>query len=269
MKRNNFLIKTMLVLIISISIISCDSDNNSLDSKLDVSELDFSVTQNPSYDNEVYLESRTPQTVPFWDYEVGVSNKAKDTVLIPFAGVYAVEYSAFAQGGYTSDVVDVSISENDPVYFSDPKWNLLTNGPLGKTWKVVGVYVGPQSDYNSNWWQPDISGDDYYEDTAMFDLNQGFNYEVDDLEGNITTGNYVFEINHDYDPDDGIGPFDYLTIVGGELPVQDWGGDGISVTTHRIASLTENQMILGQGAEFIPERNTEDWSWFTIYESVD
>ena len=269
MKSNKILIASFLILGTGLLVSSCEPDSYSLGETLDVNELDFSVTQNPDYDNQIYLKSNTPNAVPYWDYGVGISNKVMDTIIIPFAGDYKIAYSAFSQGGYTTSSADVTISENDPVFFADPKWDLLTNQEQGKTWRVVSVYLGPQSDHNGVWWQPDITGEDYYLDTVTLDLNQGFNYAVDDQNGNVETGNFVLQLNIDYNPgDDGIGPFDYLTIVGSGLPVQDFGGDGLG-TTYRISKLTEDQMILSQGAEFIPDRNTEDWSWFTVYERVN
>lgn len=269
MKSNKIIIASFLILGMVFLVSSCEPENHSLGNTLDVSELDFSVTQNPNYDNQIYLKSNTLNAIPYWDYGIGISNKEMDTIIIPFAGDYEIEYSAFSQGGYTKSIANVTISENDPVFFADPKWELLTNSELGKTWRVVGVYLGPQSDYNSKWWQPDISGNAYYHDTVTFDLNQGFNYAVDDQNGNVETGNFVLKLNIDYNPgSDGIGPFDYLTIVGSGLPVKDFGGDGIG-TTYRISKLTEDQMILSQGAEFIPDRNTEDWSWFAVYERVN
>lgn len=268
MKNIQIVIVSFLTLVVSLLSVSCEPDSHSLEKPLDESQLDFEVSQNPTYDNQIYLKSNTAKATAYWDYGIGISNKLMDTIIIPFAGTYKIEYSAFSQGGYTTKSANVTVSENDPVYFSDPKWELLTNQSQGKTWRVVGVYLGPQSDYNGIWWQPDISGNAYYHDTVTFDLNQGFNYAIDDQSGNIETGKFVLKLHTDYNPSDNIGAFDYLTIIGKGLPVKDFGGDGIG-TTYRIAKLTENQMILSQGAEFIPDRNTEDWSWFTVYERVN
>lgn len=269
MKSNKIIVVSFLILGMLFLVSSCEPDSHSLDDKLDVSALDFSVTQNPNYDNQVYLKSNTPNALPYWDYGIGISNKTIDTIIIPFAGTYKIEYSGFSQGGYTKSSADVTISENDPVFFADPKWDLLTNSELGKTWRLVGVYLGPQSDYNGKWYTPDISGNDYYHDTVTFNLNQGFNYAKDDQSGNIETGNFVLKLNIDYNPgDDGIGPFDYLTIVGSGMPVKDFGNNGIG-TTYRISKLTENEMILSQGAEFVPDQNTQDWTWFSVYEKVN
>ncbi len=268
MKNIQIVIVSFLILVVSLLSVSCEPDSHSLEKPLDESILDFEVSQNPTYDNQIYLKSKTAKATAYWDYGIGISNKLMDTIIIPFAGTYKIEYSAFSQGGYTTKSADVTVSENDPVYFADPKWELLTNQALGKTWRVVAVYVGPQSDYRANWWQPDISGNAYYHDTVTFDLNQGFNYAIDDQSGNIKTGKFVLKLNTDYNPNDNIGAFDYLTIIGEGLPVKDFGGDGIG-TTYRIAKLTEDQMILSQGAEFIPDRNDQDWSWFTVYERVN
>lgn len=247
---------------------SCEPDSHSLEKVLDESELDFKVSQNPTYDNQIYLKSNTANALPYWNFGIGISNKIADTIIIPFAGNYKIEYSAFSQGGYTTSSANVTISENDPVFFADPKWDLLTNQAEGKTWRVVGVYLGPQSDFNGVWWQPDIKGESYYHDTVTFNLNQGFNYVVDNKNGTIENGSFSLKLNIDYNPADNVGAFDYLTIIGKGLPVKDYGGDGIG-TTYRIAKLTENQMILSQGAEFVPAKNTEDWSWFTVYERVN
>jgi hypothetical protein len=266
--KSKIIIASFLILGMGFLVSSCEPDGHSLDDKLDVSALDFSVTQNPNYDNQVYLKSNTSNAVPYWDYAVGISNKTIDTVIIPFSGTYKIEYSAFSQGGYTKSSADVTVSENDPIFFADPKWDLLTNSEQGKTWRLVAVTLGPQSDYNSVWWQPDITGNDYYLDTVTFDLNQGFNYTIDDQSGNIETGSFKLQLDLDYIPDDGIGPFDYITIGGSGLPVRDFAGDGIGGTTYRIAKLTEDELIVGQGAEFLPG-NDGDWSWYTIYERVN
>lgn len=256
------LIKNLWTLaIVSLPLVfnACTPENSDLelDNLLKESELEFSVSQNPAYDNEVYLESRTPQAIPFWDYGIGISNKMQDTIILPFGGIHTIKYSAYGGGGATTTSVEVTVSANDPVFFSDPKWNLLTNADQGKSWKVAGVYVGPQSDYTQNWWQPDVSGDPYFDDIVIFDLNGGYHFQTDNQDGLITTGNFVLDIESNY-----------LRLVGGQMPVQDWGGDGISVTRYKIVALTEDMMILGQGAEFIPGRESEDWSWYTIYESV-
>lgn len=252
--RNGAIVSMLIVLS------ACTPKNSDLqlEEKLQENELIFSVSQNPAYDNEIYLESNTPQAIPFWDYGIGISNKLKDTVILPFGGTHTIEYSAYAGGGATTTSVEITVSENDPVFFSDPMWDLLTNGADGKTWKVAGVYVGPQSDFNQNWYQPDVSAEPFFDDLVTFDLDGGYHFRIDNQAGLVTSGSFVLDIENNY-----------LRIVGGEMPVQDYGGDGVSVTRYKIVQLTEDTLILGQGAELVPGRETEDWSWYTIYERVE
>lgn len=80
-------------------------------------QLDFSVTQNPAYDNQVTLESKTKDVIPFWDYGFGTSKLDKAVVIMPFAGDFYVKYSAYGTGGPKTDSVKVTISENDPLFF--------------------------------------------------------------------------------------------------------------------------------------------------------
>ncbi|HEX9828544.1 MAG TPA: hypothetical protein VGA80_18255, partial [Flavobacteriaceae bacterium] len=107
MKSNKIIIASFLILGIGFLVSSCEPDSHSLEETLDVSALNFSVTQNPNYDNQVYLKSNTLGALPYWDYGIGISNKTIDTIVIPFAGTHKIEYSAFSQGGYTTSSADV------------------------------------------------------------------------------------------------------------------------------------------------------------------
>ena len=46
--------------------------------------------------------------------------------------------------------ITVKVNKNDPTVFSDPRWALLTNGALGKTWIVNMVTQAPFAFAGSN-----------------------------------------------------------------------------------------------------------------------
>jgi hypothetical protein len=114
--------------------LSCTPDDPELGKPLSPSVLKYTVTQNPSYDNQVYLSSETEDVISFWNYDLGISNLAVDTVTIPFGGDFWVKYSGLGRAGAVTDSTLITISANDPSFFSAPEWNLLTNGAAGKTW---------------------------------------------------------------------------------------------------------------------------------------
>ena len=108
----------------------------------------FSVTQNTANTNEVILKNEDPAVIPYWKYvdgngnELGHSNKNEDKITFPFAGKYTVYYTAYTRGGAIDAApVTVNIAQNDDTYFSDERWNFLTNGVNGKTWAVSYTHL--------------------------------------------------------------------------------------------------------------------------------
>lgn len=177
------------------------------------SQLKFSVTQQQGYDNKVFLLSETPDVIPYWNFGVGTSTKVADTVDLPFAGTHTIKYSVSSAGGFvTGDSVNIQVSQNDPVYFADSIWNILTNGVAGKTW--VLDMTQPIGWYGPDWLKNNGSSDDWdYHPTYIgntwvmpdvnygqmtFDLNGDFNYSVtqNDITGaNPQTCKCGFSIN--------------------------------------------------------------------------
>ena len=121
-----------------------------------------------------------------------------------------------------------NVAQNSPAYFSDPRWNFLTNGPTGKTWTLD--LTSPLGFYGTTW--PDPKGSDtwtyipQYSDatwtmpsrdygTMTFDLNGGFHYSKTSLDalGAATTTSGTFT----------------LDLKGGTLSINGsdllWGGD--------------------------------------------
>lgn len=179
---------------------SCEpvEDRDSLPAvTLTPSTLKFSVTQNPSNTNEVILTNSDPSVISYWKYvdgngnELGHSNKSSDKIVFPFAGKYTVYYTAYARGGSVEAApVEVTVTNNDEEYFSDPKWGMLTNGVAGKTWvlNMVDPVGWAGLDYpaasGDNWnWFPDYASNSWVMPNKDWgemhlDLNGGYNTSV-------------------------------------------------------------------------------------------
>ncbi|MDR6568390.1 MULTISPECIES: hypothetical protein [Chitinophaga] len=200
-------------------------------------QLDFSVTQNPDYDNQVTLESKTKDVIPFWDYGFGTTKEAKAVVILPFAGDFFVKYSAYGAGGPKTDSVKVTVSENDPKFFSSKLYNLLTNGADGKTWvwavDVPGGYCfgnGPGNSDVPAWWTVGKAGlitQGVVDDEMTFDLNKNANYSITH-KGVTTKGSFTLDTLAQK-----------IKINGADI---SWGNN----VTYNIVKLNANELTLVQ-----------------------
>jgi hypothetical protein len=210
-----------------------------------ISESDFSVTQNPSSENEVILESYLNDAIPFWNYGMGISYKVKDTVIIPFAGNYWIKYYAYTKSGPAVDSVNVIIENNDPVYFSDPSWELISNTTNGKKWVMpdnppggwIWGCAGMDSPYPV-WWgmtkaetlaEPTLEAGD----TVYFDLNGGFNIRILHSDGSVNSGIWSWS------PASG-----KLTMNGVSMPLSARAGVEPS---YQVMKLTGDELCLWSG----------------------
>ena len=161
-------------------------------------QLNFTVVQNPTKNNEVKLTNLDSAVIPYWSYsdangEIGHYNTNEQIVFFPFAGTYTVNYTALTPGGSVyAKPVSVTVDQNDPTYFSEPEWNDLTNGEAGKTWVLdmanpIG-WAGLDYPYNTSggdyWnWFPDYGGNSWVMANKnwgemTFDLNGGYHVKV-------------------------------------------------------------------------------------------
>lgn len=202
MKKTKLLITSFLMLAVLLLVPACSPESYSLDSTIDKSDINFEVTQdlvaNPG-GNVIKLKNLTPDIIPYWSYTdskgnaLGHSNLNETSISLPFSGTYNISLTAFGQGGSESSTKTVTVAQNDTSLFSDPRWNLLTNGTQGKTWILYMAapleFIGkPATYYNiavsgHGWWPSlaDISwagleNKDWGEVT--FDLNGGYNVTV-------------------------------------------------------------------------------------------
>jgi len=268
MKSLKYLIITGLI---GGTLFSCDpaEDREELGEPLSPADLNYSVTQEVNYDNKVFLEHQTPGSIPYWEHAVGTSTRQRDTVIFPFGGTYEIKYTAFGNAGSVSDVTQITVSDNDPEFFSDPAWNLLTNGMEGKHWKLVRVTLGPATDYNSvwgdvSWWSPETYN---WNDTAHFDLNGGFNY-TRYHNGAATSSGFTFDTNEVLTNNVLADPGKSITIPSGnQMSVKDGSNEmaGPNKTRYRIFKLSADTLIVGQGSYYTASRTTENWSYYHWY----
>lgn len=226
-------------------------------------ELKFSVTQQSNYDNKVFLQNLTKETIPLWDYEFGTSTRQMDTVVLPFGRDYWIKFTAFGKGGSEIDSVRITVTENDEEYFSAPEWNYLTNGADGKTWKLdidadgnSKVFKGPvyfsgddigyeyaclKDGGNCWWWEADWPGNQWIGEkgdygSMTFNLKGGPYVTVEHKINAFGTQSGTFFL----DPD-----AKTLKLFGVKVLQNPWASNDIDDWSNaRIISLSENSMQL-------------------------
>ncbi|SKC42795.1 hypothetical protein [Ohtaekwangia koreensis] len=183
-------IKYLLLIGCTAIAFSCTPDDPELEGLLSPSDLKYTVTQDPANDHRIFLSSETDGVIPFWDYGLGITNLAIDTLYIPFGGDFWFKYSGLGRAGIVTDSTKISIAENDLTFFADPQWNLLTNGAAGKTWIFDPTnpisYYGPK--YTGG---PGGSGDEWLYDPGTCPSWSGFPCGTD-------WGEVTFDLNGRY-----------------------------------------------------------------------
>lgn len=205
-----------LFLLSLLTLSACDpiTDRAELSTDFQAEDLKYSVTQKKGQDNVVYLSSETPGVIVYWDYEIGTSNQEQDTISIPFAGDYTITYTAYPGGMPVADSTEITVSQNDPSYFSEPEWNYLTNGVAGKTWvlnmeRPVGWYGLDYGEGGSGDWvyHPSYEGNEWVMENKdwgqmTFNLDGDYNYSrtMYDKNGNPVTceGTFTMDLEAEF-----------------------------------------------------------------------
>jgi hypothetical protein len=232
---------------------------------IDPSQLQYSVTQDPDYDNKVFLESLSPEVTPLWNYVFGASNKLKDTVIIPFKGDFYIKYRGFGQGGSSIDSTMITVSQFDPTFFADPIWQKLTNGTKGYTWKLVAVKAGDSksttyNDWGDASWLSGVS----MGDSTRFDLDKSFNF-TRYTSGVPTKSSFVLDLNEVLTNAYLNTPGKALTI-NGKMPADDAAEMTASNKNRfRILKLSNDTLILGQGGYYTSTPGTNTFTYFFWY----
>lgn len=187
--------------------------------------------------NNVTLKNNAPEVISYWKTSFGSQfNKNTAQDYIPVKGKYTATVTAFCAGGTVTASKEFTIEESDPEYFSNPFWNLLTNGEAGKTWvwasdipggKVWGNggYIGSTS---PAWWTlgigdiPAQGGD--ASDEITFTLLDGIKFSVSSTLPTAVPGSGSGTFNMDLS-ETGITKYDNGT---------NWSYGKITFTNHTI-----------------------------------
>ena len=262
MKRNLiYVLSAMFLLMLIIS--ACTPEEFELGEPISKSELNYTITQDPTDPNMIILESLTPGLTPNWTTPMGRSNRVKDTVKLAFAGEYKFVYGVLSDGGFVQDdTVKFTITTTNLSYVDDPMWTMLTGGvDEEKTWLldldadgVSKYFAGPLyfaglsygygneciDDVDCWSWNPDWKGNSWLMPagdygTMTFSLKGNARIHADHkMLGRVENGTY------------------FLDAKGKKLsmtdasPLHDAGRDGQVVNWGdlQIISMTENTMQL-------------------------
>jgi hypothetical protein len=248
-------------------VLSCSPDEApGLDPLMNPADLSYTVSQDPNYQNKVFLKSMTPGVISFWDYGLGTTNSAVDTVILPFRGDYWIKYRAFGQGGSVVDSTMITVPELDANYFSDPAWEKLTNGEFGKTWKLVAVKAGDAKSQTYNDWGDASWVTADFGDSAHFNLDKAFNF-VRYTDGVPTKSSFGLDTNEVLADAYLNTPGKALIINGGnKMPANDPSNEMLANLKNRfrIFKLSNDTLILGQGAYYTssPSGSWTYWHWY-------
>lgn len=281
--------KRILYTIISalVLFVACDPIEVRNDAGPVLSESELESYMNVSVNGNVVTCSNTaPGVISFWKTNFGQqSNKNTTDFYIPLANNYTATLTAFCAGGPVTVTKDFTIEQNDPAYFSDPFWNLLTNDTQGKSWvwasDIPGGKVWGNGGYlgslKPEWWT--LSVDDLPDqggsatDEITFDLNGGLNFEVTGASGDSPV------------PGNGSGTFNMALGESNQVMSADgstvWSYGKITFTNHTIPlgfepnsagrplhyefdimKLTNDELQLA-----FPEPGAEAWgtAWFYMF----
>jgi len=143
--------------------------------------------------NKIVMINNTQGVGTSWDYIIGRSTRANDTILLPFMGTQTITFTGLSAGGPVVTKRDVVIDKID--FPLDEMWSLLCgNGSDGKTWVWAtgnpypnwagepGLFGnGSDEDEIPAWWivtANDMNDWECLYDEMTFDLNGGANYTL-------------------------------------------------------------------------------------------
>ncbi|WP_300701409.1 hypothetical protein [Bacteroides sp.] len=253
-----------LSILMSLLLAACNTieDRDNGGRLLTENELQFDMIQTPVGSNTVILENKTKGVIPYFDWGTGYSNKQKTEAYFPFAGEYTLTFTAYCDGGAVSTTRTFNVAQNDPAYFENPAWGLLSGNNKGKTW-VFATDI-PKSSYEGRIWgnggyKRMPQGPDWWGRTAAdahedkidlnaemyFDLEGAANFKVT-YNGTTTNGIYDLKLDEQVKNDDGsLWSIGSLQLSSATIP------HGISVnegnkTIYKfdICILTEDELVL-------------------------
>ena len=145
--------------------------------------LAYTVTQDSSDPNTIYLKNLMTGYTPLWEHPQGRSQKNEITLKIAFKGTYTIKFGVETAGGYVyGEPYTLELTTDNLSYVDDPMWNTLTGGNgQSKTWKLdvaadgCKYYAGPLYFYGTDDWYGNVNGGqeatDYNGDGAVDSWN--------------------------------------------------------------------------------------------------
>lgn len=126
----------------------------------------YSVTQDPTDPNTVYLKNLMAGYTPLWEHPQGRSQKDEITLKIAFKGEYTIKFGVETAGGYVyGEPYVLNLTTDNLSYVDDPMWNTLTGGKgQSKTWKLdvsadgCKYFAGPLYFYGTDDWYGNVNG---------------------------------------------------------------------------------------------------------------
>lgn len=216
--------------------------------------LSYSVSKTTSPDYHLIVNQKSI-AVPHWTVYFGgkllaSSDLVYDTIAVPFKGDYKVVLTSyFHDGFYLKDSTTITVNTNNPGYFTDARWNYLTNGATGKTWTLnmtapLGFYGTTYPTGTDNWnYLPDLASNSWvmtnrYYGTMSFNLDGGFNYSKTSVDANgnstTTTGAFLLDLSTGT-----------INLVGAELLVGDYGSAANSLSKNlKVYKIAKDSLII-------------------------
>lgn len=184
---------TFLATFMLMSCLSPIEGDETLGSAFPEKDLDIDVHTITPGSNKIVMINNTKGVGTFWDYIIGKSTRANDTILIPFLGTQTITFTGLSGGEPVVTTRDVEVERID--FPLDEMWSLLAgDDPAGKTWVwatgnpypnwagVPGLF-GNGGDYDDipAWWV--VSAEEMNTwgclyDEMTFDLNKGANFTL-------------------------------------------------------------------------------------------
>ena len=133
--KNKFKIVYPLLGIILL-FLACTPNKYQLGALMNKSDLKFTIAPSTANPNNIVLTSLTPNVAPMWVTPYGQSLRVKDTINIPFPGIYKFVFGVESSGGFVqADTATVVINTLDQNAVSTPMWVNLSGGyGKSKTW---------------------------------------------------------------------------------------------------------------------------------------
>lgn len=272
MKNIKIILSSFLMLALLVS--SCSPETYSLDSPMDKSDIHYEITQDLAADaggNTVILKNTTPGVILNWDYAIGKSDKAVETVKYAFKGNYTINVSAVTDAGIVElDPVTVTVTQDNLNYVNDVLWTALSGGvgkqkewvtDNGKYGMAPGAmsYADPSTvvewgNFTPNW-EPEgnanssSDADMHWGRKMVFSLEGGPFMKVYEADGTLKeSGSYFLDINSHT-----------LTTTGATILRPDnYIGSASNWTNNiKVLKLTENQLRIA-----VMRTNSEGPWWF-------